>query len=43
MDAAAASWLRRSGWPGRIGSDGCVRSSAWIADFSSTHSTSSGH
>jgi hypothetical protein len=31
--------LRRSGLPGRIGRKGWTRSSAWICDFSSTHST----
>ena len=34
-----SSCVRRSGCPGRIGSSGCVRSRAWIWDFSSTHST----
>ena len=28
-----------AGWPGRIGSMGWLRSSAWIWDFSSTHRT----
>ena len=32
--------MRRSACPGRIGSVGCVRSSAWIWLFSSAHSTS---
>ncbi len=31
--------MRRAGSPGCIGSIGAVRSSAWICDFSSTHST----
>ena len=31
--------MRRSGVPGTSGSTGEVRSSAWIWDFSSTHST----
>jgi hypothetical protein len=35
-----SSWVRRSACPGRIGSSGWVRSSAWICDFSSTQSTS---
>ena len=34
-----SSWLRRAAWPGRIGSIGWLRSSAWICDFSSTHRT----
>ena len=32
--------VRRSTWPGRIGSVGWLRSSAWIWLFSSAHSTS---
>ena len=39
MPCRWSSWVRRSGMPGIIGSTGWERSSAWIWDFSSTHST----